>query len=198
MQCSGLELIFFSFSLRNITNLVLFNLDIICFAEVDGFVVVLVVVFVLSALVNDKVLLLHESERPGLVFVGGGDGGWREGGDLAQGMIVSVARTHRASQCLLLGQPLLDLPPVHAELERGLALVELGLGVVVVAVQHLHLELEAVAAPVPLGGLQTAARLLLLLRPGPAHQATRPGHWLQVRVLALLGWLHPALDSRGY
>ena len=62
------------------TNLVLLNLDIICFAEVDGFVVVLVVVFVLSALVNDKVLFLHHSERPGLVFVGGGDRRRGEGG----------------------------------------------------------------------------------------------------------------------
>ena len=94
MQYCGLELIFFSLSLGNVTNLVLFNFDIICFAEVDGFVVVLVGVFVLSALVNDKVLLLHDSERAGLVFVGGGDRGWREGGDLAQGVIVSVARTH--------------------------------------------------------------------------------------------------------
>ena len=123
---------------------------------------------------------------------------WPRLGTWAQRGVLGVARAHGAPQRVLLGQPLLDLPPVHAELERGLALVELGLGVVVVAVQHLHFELQAVAAPVPLGGLQTAARLLLLLRPGHAHQATRPGHWLQVRVLALLGWLHPALDSRGY
>ena len=191
-----------SFSLRNVTNLVLFNFDIICFAEVDWFVVVLVVVFVLSALVNDKVLFmfLHESERPSLVFVGGGDRGRREGRDLTQGVIVSVARTHRAPECLLLGQPLLDLSPVDSVLQSCLPLVELGLTVIVVTVQHGHFKLQAVAASVPLGWHHIAVthnmelvvqlpRVALIRAGAEGREAGGEAHNTTVE-LALLGWLH--------
>ena len=76
-----------------VTNLIS-RLDIVCFAEVDRLVVVLVVIFVLSTLVNHKVSLLSNLRRD--LQDGDGAGGFVRGEErnLSEGMVLSVSRSY--------------------------------------------------------------------------------------------------------